>query len=400
MESQRFLHPVYREFYKERDVVMEEHRMRVESSPQGKLFQTFTATAFMAHPYRNPPGGWPSDIANLRRGEAEAFFAKYYVPSNMVMTIVGDVDPAEAKRLAEQYFGPMKAHPQPPMIHTTEPAQDGPKQAEVISASQPLAILGYKRPDQYDKDDPVFDVIQLILSSGRTGLMDKELVQDKKVALAAEAASTYPGGKYANLFVFFLAPSLGHTTEENIKAFDELLARFESRPPDAEQLARAKTQVRASLIRRLANNAGLAELLASAYIDYGDWRKLFTQIDDLNKVTAADVQRVAARYFTPSNRTLAFLVPGEARRRQGGRSETHFRSSRAAGGAPAGPDHRAAAAGARRLQSRGCPGAGRAFLQGSEVPRFAPGPDSQGGDFYPSERHEGLSAGGPRAAHR
>ena len=153
-------------------------------------------------------------------------------------------------------------------------------------------------------------MIQLILSSGRTGLMDKELVQDKKVALAAEAASTYPGGKYANLFVFFLAPSLGHTIEENIKAFDELLARFESRPPDAEQLARAKTQVRASLIRRLANNAGLAELLASAYIDYGDWRKLFTQIDDLNKVTAADVQRVAARYFTPSNRTLAFLVPG------------------------------------------------------------------------------------------
>ena len=310
MESQRFLHPVYREFYKERDVVMEENRMRVESSPQGKLFQTFTATAFMAHPYRNPPGGWPSDIANLRRGEAEAFFAKYYVPSNMVMTIVGDVDPAEAKRLAERYFGPMKAHPQPPMIHTTEPAQDGPKQAEVISPSQPLAILGYKRPDQHDKDDPVFDVIQLILSSGRTGLMDKELVQDKKVALAAEAASTYPGGKYANLFVFFLAPSLGHTTEENIKAFDELLARFESRPPDAEQLARAKTQVRASLIRRLANNAGLAELLASAYIDYGDWRKLFTQIDDLNKVTAADVQRVAARYFTPSNRTLSFLVPG------------------------------------------------------------------------------------------
>ena len=312
MESQRFLHPVYREFYKERDVVMEENRMRVESSPQGKLFQAFTATAFMAHPYRNPPGGWASDISSLRRGEAEAFFAKYYVPSNMVMTIVGDVDPAEAKRLAERYFEPMRAQTPPPLVHTREPVQAGPKQAEVVSPSQPIAVIGYKRPDQYDKDDPVFDVIQLILSSGRTGLMYKELVQDKKLALAAQAASTYPGGKYPNLFVFFLAPSLGHTTGENVKALDDLLARFESRPPDAEQLARAKTQARASVIRRLANNAGLAELLAVAYMNYGDWRKLFTQIDDLNKVTAEDVHRVSAQYFTPSNRTLSYLVPNAA----------------------------------------------------------------------------------------
>jgi predicted Zn-dependent peptidase len=319
MESQRFLHPVYREFYKERDVVMEENRMRVESSPEGKLLQTFAGTAFIAHPYRNPAGGWTSDISNLRRGEAEAFFAKYYVPSNMVMTIVGDVDPAEAKRLAEKYFGPMPARPRPPLVSTKEPPQAGEKQAEVISPSQPLAVIGYKRPDQYDRDDPVFDVIQLILSSGRTGLMYKELVQDKRLALDAEAASTYPGGKYANLFVFFLVPSLGHTTAENVKALDDLLVRFESQPPDAEELSRAKTRERAALIRRLANNSGLAELLASAYMNYGDWRKLFTQIDDLNKVTASDVQRVAAKYFTAPNRTLAYLVSGAAAPARGSR---------------------------------------------------------------------------------
>lgn len=312
MESQRFLHPVFREFYKERDVVMEENRMRVESSPQGKLLETFAATAFMAHPYRNPAGGWPSDIADLRRGEAEAFFAKYYVPSNMVMAIVGDVNPAEVKTLAEKYFGPMQSRPRPPLVHTQEPPQTGPKQAEVTSPSQPLAIIGYKRPDQYDKDDPVFDVIQLILSSGRTGLMYKDMVQEKKLALDVEAASTYPGGKYANLFVFFMVPSLGHTTQENLKELDELLARFESQPPTSEELARAKTQVRASLIRRLANNAGLAELLASAYMNYGDWRKLFTQVDDLNKVSAQDVQRVATEYFTANNRTLTYLIPGAA----------------------------------------------------------------------------------------
>ncbi|HEY2018127.1 MAG TPA: pitrilysin family protein, partial [Bryobacteraceae bacterium] len=106
MESQRFLHPVFREFYKERDVVMEEYRMRVESSPDGKLLQDFAATAFMAHPYRNPPGGWPSDIASLRRSEAKQFFDVYYVPGNITIGIVGDVNPADAKRMAERYFGP------------------------------------------------------------------------------------------------------------------------------------------------------------------------------------------------------------------------------------------------------------------------------------------------------
>jgi predicted Zn-dependent peptidase len=308
MESQRFLHPVYREFYKERDVVMEENRMRVESSPEGKLLQLFAATAFAAHPYRNPAIGWPSDISTLRRGEAEAFFAKYYVPSNMVMAIVGDVDPREARRLAEKYFGPMPPRPLPPLVHTEEPPQTGAKQVEVRSSSQPLVVIGYKRPSQYDRDDPVFDVIQLILSAGRTGLIYRDLVQEKKLAVEAEAASAFPGGKYPNLFVFFLVPSLGHTAAENVQASDELLARFQARTPSAEELSRAKTQARAAVIRRLANNASLAELLASAYSNYGNWRKLFTQIDELNHVTAQDVQRVAARYFTASNRTLAYLV--------------------------------------------------------------------------------------------
>ncbi len=105
LESQRFLHPVFREFYKERDVVMEEHRRNVESNVQGLLTQTLNATAFEASPYRNPAGGWPSDIANLRVSDAQAFFEKYYVAANINIAIVGDVSPAEAKRMAERYFG-------------------------------------------------------------------------------------------------------------------------------------------------------------------------------------------------------------------------------------------------------------------------------------------------------
>jgi predicted Zn-dependent peptidase len=311
MESQRFLRPVFRQFYKEREVVLEEHRMRVESSPQGKLIQDLLATAFAAHPYRNPPGGWPSDISSLRRADAKEFFDRYYVPANITMAIVGDVNAADAKRLAERYFNALPVRPLPPRLHTEEPPQPGPKTAVVDSPTQPIAAVAYKRPDQYSKEDPVFDVISLILSSGRTGLLYKELVQEKKIALAAQAIATYPDGRYPNLFLFFLAPSVGHTVDEDLKALDDLLGRFKARKVDAETLARVKTKARAGVIRQLDNNAGLARMLATYYASYGDWRKLFTSIDDLNRVTADDVERVARQYFVLPSRTVAYLAqPG------------------------------------------------------------------------------------------
>ncbi|MBZ5576175.1 MAG: insulinase family protein [Acidobacteriia bacterium] len=312
LESQRFIEPVFREFYKERDVVLEENRMRVESSPQGRLLEDFLATAFEAHPYRNPAGGWPSDIVNLRISDARKFFQKYYVPGNITIAIVGDVNPAQARRLAEQYFSPLAARPLPPRVHTEEPPQPGPKTAVVESPSQPLLVIGYKRPDQYDKDDPVFDIISGILSGGRTSLLYQDLVRDKQLALEAEAGDTFPDGRYPNLFIFFVAPGLGHSVEENEKEIDALLQRFEAQQVDAETLAREKTKARAGVIRRLASNAGLANLLASYYAAYGDWRKLFTSLDEIDKVTADDVQRVARQYFVTPSRTVAYTTATQA----------------------------------------------------------------------------------------
>ncbi len=307
MESQRFLHPVFREFYKERDVVMEELRMRVESSPQGKLSQEFLASAFEAAPYRNPPAGWPSDVVTLRRGEAQAFFEKYYVPANIAIAIVGDVNPAEARRMADRYFGPLPKRPLPPLVHTVDPEQPGPRMSVVASPSQPMMLVGYHRPSETDKDDPVFDLLSLVLSSGRTGLMYKDLVEDKQIALAAESESTFPDGRYPNLFLFFMAPTMGHTVEEDQKALDELLAKMEASKVDADTLARVKTKARASVIRQLDNNAELASLLTTYYAAYGDWRKLFTTLDEYNKVTPEDLQRVARQYFVTAQRTIAYI---------------------------------------------------------------------------------------------
>ena len=134
------------------------------------------------------------------------------------------------------------------------------------------------------------------------------MVRDKKLALAAISAPTLPGGKYPNLFLFFLVPAMGKTAEENEKEFYSILEKFKTEKVDNETLARVKTKARAGLIRQLDNNAGLASQLTTSYVAYGDWRKLLTALDDINKVTTDDVQRVARQYFVPEARTVALTV--------------------------------------------------------------------------------------------
>jgi predicted Zn-dependent peptidase len=306
LESERFLNPVLREFYKERDVVREERRMRVESSPQGLLIESLLATAFEAHPYHNFAGGWPSDIGNFRATEAHAFFKEYYVPSNMTIAIAGDVDPATAKRLATKYFGQIPAGPTPPIVRTVEPPQAGEKRVKVASPAQPLMVMGFKRPSQYSPDSPAIDVLSEILSGGRTSIMYKELVRDKQIALEAESLDAYPGNKYPSLFIFFVVPAPGHTLDENEKAIYDIIERVKTQPVDEASIKRVKTKLRANLIQSLDSNTGLAETLASYQSLYGDWRKVFTELDDYNKVTAADIQRVAKQYLLDTSRTVAW----------------------------------------------------------------------------------------------
>lgn len=318
LESERFLNPVFREFYKERDVVREERRMRTESSPVGKLVEVMLSTAFEAHPYKNSPIGWASDIESFRRTEAEAFYKRYYVPSNITIGIAGDVNPAQAKALAEKYFGRLPKGSESPRVRTVEPVQVGEKRAGVASPAQPFLLIGYKRPDQYSPDDAALDVLNDILSDGRTGIIYKEMVRDSKIALGAESIPGFPGGKYPPLFLFFVAPSTGHSIEENEKAIYGIVERLKTQPIDAESLQRVKTKLRASLIRKLDSNSGLANELATYEANFGDWRKLFTQLDDYNKVTTDDVMRVAKTYLTQDTRTVSYTYAPAKESAQGG----------------------------------------------------------------------------------
>jgi len=306
LESERFLHPVFREFYKERDVVREERRMRIESSPQGQLVEALDSTAFAAHPYKNSPAGWASDIENLRATDAEAFYKRYYGPSNLTIGIAGDVNPAEAKKLAEKYFGRIPARPAPPVVDTVEPPQNGEKRVMVASPAQPFLVIAYKRPDQYSKDNAALDVLEQILSGGRTSIIYKEMVRDKKIALGAASYASYPGGKYPSLFLFFVVPNSGHTVDEMEKSVYEIVDRVKKDKPDAAALQRVKTNLRAALIQKLDSNSGLAAELASYQAGYGDWRKLFKELDEYNQVTAEDVQRVAQKYLLESTRTVVY----------------------------------------------------------------------------------------------
>src|SRR6185312_15709435 len=305
LESQRIGHPVEREFYKERDVVQEERRMRIDSSPTGRMVEQLLATAYVAHPYGRSGVGWPSEISQVTATEAEAFHKKYYVPSNIVIAVVGDVKAATAMPILERYFAPIPAGPKPEPMTTIEPPQFAEKSVVIREATQPFYIEGYHRPDYRDPDDAVYDAITDIFSNGRTARLYRSLVRDQRIAAEAEGFSGFPGEKYPGLFAVYAVPLPGHSPEEMRTAIHKELDRLKNEDVTDEELARFKTRARADLLRGLADNEGLAHQLAEYQTRYGDWRELFRQLDRINAVTKADVRRVANKIFIASNRTSA-----------------------------------------------------------------------------------------------
>jgi predicted Zn-dependent peptidase len=312
LESSRFLDPVFREFYKERDVVMEERRLRTESTPTGRLFEQFPATAYIAHPYKQPVVGYMSDLLSFTREDAEAFYRKYYVPANMTIAIVGDVKPAEVIPIVDTYFGRIPAGPKPEPLRTIEPVQTAEKSVTLSDPSQPVYMEGYHRPDANSPDDPIYDVIADVLSTGRTARLYRDLVRDKKIAAGAGVLNGFPGAKYPTLIAVRANPAPGHTNAEVQAAIRAQLDRLRTEPITDEELKAVKTRAKADLIRGLDSNNGLARQLAVTQARKGDWREMFRYIDQLEKVTKEDVMRVAQATFVASNRTVGTIEHVEA----------------------------------------------------------------------------------------
>ncbi len=321
LESQRIGQPVQREFYKERDVVQEERRMRIDSAPIGRMVEQFLATAYLAHPYGRSGVGWESEISQVNATEAEAFHKKYYVPSNIVIAVVGDLKASETMPVLERYYSKIPAGPKPEPMTTIEPPQFAEKSVVIKEATQPFYLEGYHRPDYRDPDDSVYDAITDIFSNGRTARLYRSLVRDQKIAAAGEGFSGFPGQKFPGLFAVYAVPLPGHTPEEMREAIHKELDRLKNEDISDEELARFKTRAQAELLRGLADNDGLAHQLAEYQTRFGDWRQLFRELDKINAVTKADVRRVANKIFVDSNRTSArieFVAPQKSAKSTGG----------------------------------------------------------------------------------
>jgi predicted Zn-dependent peptidase len=307
LESERFLHPVMREFYKERNVVIEERRMRTDSNPIGRLLEQFTTAAYQAHPYHRPTIGWMSDLNSFSATDAQHFFDKYYIPSNMVVTVVGDVKASETMPILEKYLGRLPSRPRPDERTTTEPPQNSERRVVLQEMSQPLYLEGYHRPDYRSTDDAVYDAIADLMSEGRTSRLYRALVRDKKIASFSAGFTGLPGNKYPHLFAFYAFPLPGHKPDEMADAVHAEIDRLKKEDISDEELKMIKTRAKANLIRGLGSNEGLASSLALYQARYDDWRELFRSVDRIDKVTKADIRRVANQTFVPTNRTVGII---------------------------------------------------------------------------------------------
>ncbi len=308
MESDRFLNPVLREFYKERSVITEERRLRTESDPVGRLLEEFLAIAYKAHPYGEPVVGHMSDIETITRAEVAAFFRKHYNPANLTVAIVGDVDPQQVRPMAEAYFGRIPSGPKPDPVETVEPPQLGQRRVDVEDPAQPFVLIGYHKPSIHHDDNAVFDAITDIVGMGRTSRLYTSLVKEERIAMYSSGFQGLPGNKYPGLFLFYAVPARGHSNHECEQAIYAEIERLKDEFVTDQELERAKTRARADLIRSLASNSGLASQLAFYEVVTGDWRNLFKALEDIEAVTASDIQRVARQYFTSNNRTVAVTM--------------------------------------------------------------------------------------------
>jgi predicted Zn-dependent peptidase len=333
LESERFLHPVLREFYKERNVVIEERRLRTDSNPVGRLLEQFGAAAFEAHPYHRPTVGWMSDLNSFSATDAKKFFDEYYVPANMVVAVAGDVKAEKVMPVLEKYFGRLPTSHKPDETTTTEPPQNSERRVELKEQTQPLYLEGYHRPDYRTKDDAVYDAITDLMSEGRTSRLYRALVRDKKIASFSAGFSGLPGTKYPHLFAFYAFTLPGHSTQEVADAIHVEIERLKKEDISDDELKMIKTRTKANLIRGLGDNEGLATQLATYQTRYGDWRELFRSVDRIDQVTKADIRRVANETFKENNRTVGVIETSKGGAEHGGEQESGEQGSSDQGGA-------------------------------------------------------------------
>ena len=308
MESDRLSSPVFREFYSERDVVHEERRLRVDSTPTGKLDEQFDTLFWQSSPYQWPVIGWPSDLEGLTREEALEFFDIYYAPNNLTVSLVGDFDPKQAIEWAEKYLGRIKrgeTKPQP--VRTSEIGQQAETRMTGYADTRPTVKARYHTVADAHREEPALLVLASLMN-GTTGRLYKSLVLEQKVATAAGAGVN--GLKYDGFFELSGVAAEGHTPEEVEQALYKEMEVLQEQLVGDRELQKVKNQQLADDFRRLRSKDSLMIQLL-IYEALGSWEIINRFSDRIQAVTPEDVRAAARKYFKPENRNVAVYYTKE-----------------------------------------------------------------------------------------
>ncbi len=310
LEADRMRHLKISEelFQTERQVVLEERRLRTEDDPINSLYEETVATAYKAHSYQWPVIGWFQDIKNLTRTDLQSYYDRYYQPNNATLVIVGDIDPEAAMALVKETFGRIPAGPAPPPFLPFEPEQQGERRTQLVREAQlPAIFMAYHVPNLEHQDAYALEVLSLILAAGRSSRLPRQLVYDRKLALDAgadyESATASP-----SLFLIYAQPLPGQPVAVVEQALEKEIRKLQDQPVTEEELAKAKNQAEAAFVKA-QDSLFYRGMLLGRYQTLGDWRRLNQIIPAIRAVTKEAVQQAAKTYLVPRNRTVGVLVP-------------------------------------------------------------------------------------------
>lgn len=339
VEKDRLAHPVFREFYSERNVVAQERRWRTESSPQGALYEALESTAFQASPYKDPTIGWMSDIMKLTRPDAMAFYRQCYRPDHGVLAVVGGVKAKEILPILESTLGTVPNPKVPPQKKewTVEPPQKGPRNVVARFDADPVAVMAWHVPNFPHQESVVLDVLSTILTSGNNSRLQRDLIYKAQVLTSVSSETGFPGDRDPNLFLIEFTPaplisadkihgSMSHLEAQMALMFSDHkevtdkaamsicqslilseLVDIQKNGVTLEELEKARRTAESSFLWGKTSAEGLAQDLAYNQAVHGDWRYLTRYLEMVRSVTSKDIQNVVAQYLTEDNRTIATL---------------------------------------------------------------------------------------------
>jgi len=295
----------------ERDVVKEERRLRADNDLEGSLFELLQGTAFLAHPYQWPVVGWMPDLDAITSKDCEEYFRIHYAPNNATIILAGDFKPERAIGLISKAYGPIPAQPAPPPVVRDEPDQLGERRAILKRAAQlPAVALAYHVPSTSSEEVFALDLLQIILGEGESSLLNRHLVYEKELATRVRVENAWRLDP--SLFFIYAEAKPGTSAEALEAALSAEVDALAHLDVGAVSLQKAKNIRTTSQVKALKTNAGKAEQLGMFDAYFGGYARLFSVLKNYQAVTGADLQKAAARYLTPDNRTVVTLVPAPA----------------------------------------------------------------------------------------